>query len=145
MSGLQNFEQHLQTLAKSDWEKLFNLLPENEGSKKFGEVKRGNPKNGSSISFPYLDDTEVVDDVLEKIYELQLLPVFDWTSWEEGKSLINNHANDYTHLDTITLCKLLTTIIRADKFNDGFLVMNFENGVIPKILKAMQNNLMNGG
>jgi len=38
----------------------------------------------------------------------------------------------------ITLCKLLTTIIRADRFSDGYMLSAFKHGDILEILKELK-------
>ncbi|MBX3043082.1 MAG: ADP-ribosylglycohydrolase family protein [Candidatus Kapabacteria bacterium] len=140
MIELEKLQEHLRTLTTNDWNRLFSLLPEIETTKKFGEVKGGEELENGSFTFPYWSSFEIVDKVFNLIHELGIVPIFDWTSWADGKSILNDQDFNYSNLDTITLCKLLTTIVRADGFNDGFFVLNFENGVIPKIIKAIKQN-----
>src|SRR5690606_4718605 len=140
MIELEKLQEHIQKLKTSDWDRLFMLLPEIEATRKFGEVKDGEKLKDGSITFPYWNSYEIVGTVFHLIHELNLIPNFDWTSWDKGKAILKSQEFDYSDLDTITLCKLLTTIVRADRFNDGFLVMNFENGVVAKIIKAIKQN-----
>jgi ADP-ribosyl-[dinitrogen reductase] hydrolase len=140
MIELEKLQEHLRTLTTNDWNRLFSLLPEIETTKKFGEVKGGEELENGSFTFPYWSSSEIVDKVFDLIHELGIVPTFDWTSWADGKSILNDQDFNYSNLDTITLCKLLTTIVRADRFNDGFFVLNFENGAIPKIIKAIKHN-----
>ena len=63
--------------------------------------------------------------------------------WPEGKAMLQNKSQDFDNLDLATLCKLITTIIRADRFNDGYLISRFENGTILKIIKAIKRNREN--
>ncbi|WP_372775952.1 ADP-ribosylglycohydrolase family protein [Mangrovibacterium sp.] len=143
MIKLEKLQEHIQSLKKDDWNKLFVLLPEIESTKKFGELKGCERQEDGSYTFPYWYTYEIVDRVHHIIHELKLIPVFDWSSWEEGQSILENQNFDYATLDSITLCKLLTTIVRADRFNDGFLVSNFENGAVPGIIKALKLNETN--
>ena len=145
MIELENLQEHIKSLRADDWERLFSLLPEIEATKKFGEVIVGERLGNGSFAFPYWRSSEIVGKIFHIIHELDIVPVFDWTSWDEGKTILNNHDFDYSNLDTITLCKVLTTIERADRFNDGFMVLNFENGTIPKIIKALKQNEIKGG
>lgn len=140
MIELEKLQEHLSTLTTNDWNKLFSLLPEIETTKKFGEVKGGEELENGSFTFPYWSSSEIVNKVFQIIHELDIVPAFDWTSWAEGKSILNDQDFNYSKLDTITLCKLLTTIVRTDRFNDGFFVLNFENGVILKIIKAIKQH-----
>jgi ADP-ribosylglycohydrolase len=140
MIELEKLQKHIKNLKRKDWNRLFALLPEMDGIKKFGEIEGGDKLEDGSFTFPYWNSSEIVNKVFEIIHELKLIPVFDWTGWDEGKSILKNQDFDYTTIDTITLCKLLTTIVRADRFNDGFLILNFENGIVPKIIKAIKHN-----
>lgn len=142
MIELEKLQEHIRTLTTNEWDRLFSLLPEIEATKKFGELKGGEILGDGSFTFPYWSSSEIVDRVFELIHELDIVPVFDWTSWDEGKTILKNQNFNYSNLDTITLCKLLTTIIRANRFNDGFFILSFENGVIPKIIKAIKQNEM---
>lgn len=145
MIDLEKLQKHIMALTTNDWDRLFSLLPEIETTKKFGEVKGGEKLENGSFTFPYWSSSEIVDKVFHLIHELNLVSAFDWKSWQEGKSILNNQEFNFSNLDTITLCKLLTTIVRADRFNNGFFVLNFENGVIPKIIKAIEQNEIKKG
>lgn len=140
MIELEKLQDHLQTLKKDDWDRLFLLLPEIEATKEFSERKGGEILEDGSLVSPYWNPVEIVEKVFHLIHELDIVPAFDWMAWYEARAILNNEAFDYSTLDTITLCKLLTVIVRADRFNDGFLVANFKNKVIPKIIEAIKQN-----
>lgn len=109
--------------------------------KKFGTLC-GNEKLDSGVfTLPYWQRSEIVEKTVNVISSLQLTPVFDWGAWSEGKDILFNNDFDYNTLDTITLCKLLTTLIRADRFNEGFLISCFQNGIVLKIIIALENNV----
>ncbi|UIR57905.1 ADP-ribosylglycohydrolase family protein [Sphingobacterium sp. SRCM116780] len=139
MIELENFEQHLNTLSFHDWNKLFELIPQIEKNQKFREPKDSEKLKNGSYSFPYWASSELVDKTFEIINTLNLVPIFDWTSWIAGKTILNDKEFDYLKLDTITLCKLFTLIIRADRFSEGFMASCFESGVMLKIIKALKN------
>jgi len=143
MNELEKLQEDINTLTTNDWDKLISLLQEIEVTRNFGELKGGEQLENDSITFPYWSSSEVVKNAFKIIHELNLVPAFNWTIWAEGKSILNNQDFNYSNLDTITLCKLLTTIVRTDRFNDGFFVFNFENGVIPKIIKTIIQNEIN--
>ena len=137
MAELEELPNHLSKLKPEDWNKLFNLIPEMEATKKFGELIIDQKGKDGVFQFPYYVNDEVVDRFIDIAYKLGIVPDFDWMDWKEGKKFLNNPKHDFTKLDAITLCKLLTVIIRADRFNEGFLVQNFQNGVIPNIINAL--------
>lgn len=138
MSDLPEFDEHLRTLDDAAWNRLFDLLPEIEQIKTFGELKGGDKQENGSIQFPYWSSAPVVDRFFNLIIELDLAPPFDWVHWDEGKTILKDEQFDYTTLDVVTLCKLITTITRADRFNDGFMISCFENGIITKIIRGLQ-------
>jgi len=65
--------------------------------------------------------------------------VFDWVKWNEGKEILEKKA--YKDQDIITLCKLLTTIARADRFCEGFLFSAFKDGGILAILTEIKRKI----
>lgn len=142
MIELENFPKHLTSLSQSDWQKLFALLPIIESTEKFGEIKGGERQDDNTLTFPYWNSIEIVDKTLKVINELNLTPIFDWTTWKDGNTILDDKSFDYSVLDTTTLCKLLTKIIRADRFNDGFLILCFDRGVIAKIINGLKSNVL---
>jgi hypothetical protein len=141
MIELENFSNHLSTLKSRDWERLFELIPQIETTEIFGQIKGSERLDDGSLTLPYWNSSEIVNKTFNIIGELNISPLFDWTIWKEGKFILNDKDLDYAKLDTITLCKLLTTIIRIDRFNDGFLISCFERGVITKIIKGIKSNI----
>lgn len=141
MTDLDKLPEHLATIEKSGWKQLFDLIGEIERTKKFGELKGGEKLENGSISFPYWEPSVVVDKFWRTVHDLGLVTIFDWPGWDEGKAMLKNEQQDYEQLDVITLCKLITTIIRANRFSDGYLVGNFKNGTILKIIRSLQSKI----
>ena len=144
MIALEKFPDHLQTLQLKDWETLFILLPEIEMTSDFGQLKGGESLNDGSVSMPFWSSSEIARKTFAAIRNLDLCPVFDWSNWPEGKAILDDQAFDYDQIDTIVLCKLLTLIIRQDRFNDGYLVSCFEKGIMTKIIRSLKENIIKG-
>ncbi|GAB3494454.1 hypothetical protein GCM10027341_10640 [Spirosoma knui] len=140
MTELEQLPEHLKSITPTDWNKLFELIPEIESTEKFGEIKGGDALPDGSITMPYWSSTNIVDKFFHAVNDLDIVPVYNWASWQEGKSLLDDNSTDYNNLPIETLCKLLTVIIRADRFSDGYLVSMFANGNMLKIIKAMKYN-----
>ena len=136
--NISEFPQHLKTLTETEWNELFNLLPEIQKTKSFGEIKISKRKPGEIQQFPFYTHEEITIRLVNTLYKLNLLPVFDWMDWDEGTEILRNESTDYNRFDKITLCKLLTTIIRADRFNDGYLVFSLRDGTVGKILQSLE-------
>jgi hypothetical protein len=140
MVKLEDFKEHLQTLKQEDWERLFVKLPEIESTNSFGEEIESKQNENGTFTFPYCSNSFIVDEISSIINQLQIAPIFDWNSWEEGRLILESKDFDFTTLDTFTLCKFFTTIIRADRFINGYLVYSFENGNVFKIISAIKQN-----
>ena len=72
-----------------------------------------------------------------------MLPSFDWMDWQEGKEILSTHDYNFANTDPLTLFKLLTTIVRVDRFSDGTLIGMMEEGVIQKIVDGIKGNYGN--
>ncbi|MBP6533349.1 MAG: hypothetical protein KA285_08690 [Bacteroidia bacterium] len=140
MTTIDNTLNQLNSIPKDNWNKLFDLIPRIEVSDDFGMMTGGNEIAPGTFEMPSWDGTDITLDFVKIAYELKLVIDFDWMAWAEGKTMLDNKNQDFDCLDLLSLCKLLTRIIRADKFNDGYLVGNFENGNILKILRAIKHN-----
>ena len=137
---LKNLESLINTISKSDWRKLFNLISEIEQTKKFGEMVESKKSADGSMGFPYWNNSLIVTKFFDVIQELNIVPEFDWTNWNKGNEILNSLEQDFEKLTSVTLCKLLTAIVRQDRFFTGFLISNFDNGIILKIIKSLERN-----
>lgn len=127
------FPAHLNALPTAAWQRLVELLSrieQHEGPFKFV----------SSTSDHY-DSVEVVDDFFKLVHDLGLVVSFNWPDWEARRNALLDTETDFTRYDTETLCRFITTIVRAERFNEGFLVRCFENGQIQKILLALRDKV----
>ena len=140
---LVNLQRHISELPLKKWDKLFSLITEIASQTEFGEDHFGEDlPNGGKRIFHAWDPSQVVNRFWEITAELDLVPVYDYTNWEEGNKLLNNSDADFSHLDTVALIKLFTIMIRADRFCDGYLIGCFENGNALKILTALKNQIV---
>jgi len=120
-------------ISKDDWNELIKLIPESENTTVFGEVI------DNENSFTYVSSSEIVTKFHDVVYDKNIEIVFDWGNWKEGQDILENENSDYSKLDLITLVKLITTIVRNDRFSTGYLVSKFEDGTILKIIKRVKN------
>ena len=125
---------------REDFEELFKLIPQIKTTKKFGTLKGGEKEEDNTIIVPYYELDTVVLNFVEIVYKTPIMIKFDWSKWEEGKIIIKEKRN-FEELDVMTLCKLITAIVRNDRFCEGVLLKAFENGTILKILMAIEGKL----
>lgn len=141
MIELSDFKDHLKSISEEEWNSLFRLLPIIKKTENFGNLIEPKQLDDGSLSFPYWESAQIVDETLEIIYTLELLPVFDWMKWKRGADIMQNESFDFKTLDLITLFKLLTCIFRMDRFSDGYLISSFQNRKIEKIIECIQNKI----
>ncbi len=97
----------------------------------------GKDENGI-FHMPFWIENQVVSEFRELAHELQVIKDFDWQSWNEGREMLNNPSFDYNAVDLETKRRLITYLVRNDRFNEGTLISAFESGVVLKILKALE-------
>lgn len=142
LTPLEELSDHLKTIRIEDWQKLFDLLPDFEQTKKFGEFIGGEKQKDGSFTFPYVDPAEIVFKFHRIVHDLGIITIFDWPGWNEGMMILKEDRKNFDQYDLLTLCKFITAIVRNDRFCDGVLVGYFENGVIPKIIQSIQNKIV---
>lgn len=115
-------ETHLESIKKMDWERLltnYSLVKNLGYTDKF---KR----------------SESYKNLFENITELKLIFAFDWTSWENGKQNLNTQNYDYTRSSLLELSMYLTTIFRAERFNEGIVEEMFRNRTMDNIFNSIR-------
>lgn len=142
ITNLDNFSKHLETITLNEWNTLFSLIPEIEHTEVFGTLEGGKELEDGSYSFPYWAESGIVIKVDKAINRLDILPVYDWMKWDEGRALLSSDI-DFKSLDIITICKLLTAIYRLDRFSDGNVINTFKEGIMLRLLMALQYHVEN--
>ncbi len=125
---------YLVTLVRKDWKPLFALIPRVQAKKGFGKWRFPKKEDGAFI-LPYCDPGSTEQKFLEVVYRMRLVIAFDWGKWDKGRKL---EKKDPSGLDLLTLLKLMTTYVRADRFCEGALHSAMKNGVMLGILKAIR-------
>jgi len=138
LDKLQEIEVKISSLKKEEWQLMIDLIPRIVESRSFGELIIGELNSERVQHFPYMVPEDVVVDFERIAYDLNIVISFDWSNWTKGSQLINDPDTNYGELDLVTLVKLITAIIRADRFNEGLMVSYFESGLILKILEAIK-------
>ena len=127
-----------ETDQQKDWRLLFDLLPEIKQRKKFGKLVGSKKMPDGNLSMPFWLEDEIVSKFFNAAYFLGIVVTFDWASWQEGIDILNNPDADFNAFDIDTLCKILTLIVRSDKFCEGYLINQFETGNMARIIEALQ-------
>ncbi len=123
---------------QQDWQQLFDMLPEIKRTKRFGRLVGSRQMPDGNMSLPFWLEDEIVSKFFNTAYLLGIVSVFDWASWKEGIEILNDTDADFNRYDLETLCKLLTFVVRCDKFCEGYLINCFETGKMIQIIEALQ-------
>lgn len=91
----------------------------------------------STFSSKDFDGKPIVEDTIQIIIRLNIMPVFDWMEWKKGYEILEDNSFDYSKLETLTLCKLLTFIFRTDRYNANYLYERFLDRSMVKILDQL--------
>ena len=130
-----NYKEKIHAFTQQDWLPLIELIPKVESTSKFGEWEE------EDILFPFCIEAPIVSQFLHIVYKLPIIISFDWGAWEEGRKIASNDDFDLDTLDLPAKCKLITAIVRSDRFSEGTLVSAFESGLILRILKSIEKQI----
>lgn len=129
------FRDHLKAITSQQWQQLFDILMQIENKTTFGGVVIPKEKN----QIPYIESDEIVDHFHAIVgKKLKIIFDYDWMKWKKGIEIVNNPNFDYSTLDLFNLCKILTIIIRNQRYHEGFLKSKLEDNTIQKIIEAIQ-------
>ena len=84
---------------------------------------------------------KIIEEFREVCYDIPIIIDFDWGSWGEGRGIVSDENFDYDTIDIPTKCKIITAILRNDRFCDGRLIEAFETGMMLKVLKSIYKQL----
>jgi hypothetical protein len=90
---------------------------------------------------PWYTPALLVKRFLEAVYAIPIIISFDWGSWDEGRRMVGDDEFNYDSVDLLTKCRLITAIVRNDRFCEGVLVSAFESGLMLKILRSLERSL----
>ncbi len=140
----EDYIDKINGLSENDWSPLIELIPIIEQTKVFGtwpETIEGKGTSESPYIIPHISHSEIIDKFWSIVYKIPIVIQFDWMSWEELDDIIKNKNFDFDTIDIPTKCKVITAIVRAERFGEGTLVSQFESGLILKILKSIKNQI----
>ena len=131
-----NFIGKIYSFSREEWKPLIDLIPKIENLEKFGDNSKAMKLLEEDISLsPQYIEHRVVEEFREIVYSMPIMIDFNWASWDDGRKIVGDENFDYCSIDIPTKCKIISAIIRNDRFCDGALVSAFESGLILKILK----------
>lgn len=130
---------HLASIDPQLWERFYDLVRSIYSEKNFGQIIDSPKRTEGYLEFPHWQYTEKISEFVKMTYDLNILVPFDWRVWKEGHDMIKDPDRDYSQIDAVTLCKLLTLVVRAERFYEGYLNSCLENGAVLRIVTALAN------
>lgn len=134
-------EQQIRSYTRKDWQPLIDLIPSIENTVVFGGWESEQKLDDGCISLPLWCKTEpIVDQFIEAVYFIPIIICFNWSKWNNGRKIAKTNF-DFDTVDLVTKCKLISAIVRNDRFCEGALVSAFNSGLILKILKSIEKEV----
>lgn len=137
----EDCKEKIHSFTHKSWKPLLNLIPKIENTWNFDDWEKGEKNEEGVIQFPYFIPADVVSRFLKIVYSIPIIIAFDWGVWNEGRKIANAPNFNFDNADLVTKCKLITALVRNDRFCDGALASAFESGLILKILKSIENQV----
>jgi len=88
--------------------------------------------------FPYFAFSREVDEFIGALRKQGIIIPFDWTSWRKEAERYQTDPKALETADLLTLRKLLTVHVRAERFTEGHLANVFGSGHIRAILRRLK-------
>jgi hypothetical protein len=104
----------------------------------WGESRGGDTDENGVMQMPWWEQNPLIGEFVKFMYDNNLIVNFDWGSWDKGREWYKStDETKYDRLDVETALKLITAVVRNDRFHDGTLVNAFESGAFPKIINRL--------
>lgn len=105
----------------------------------FGEWVGAGTNADGTLSLGWFELSEAAEAFRRDVAAGWIVP-FDWRAWmatPEATALMEDHARVAT-ASPEELSRLLTAIVRSDRFSEGSMAGAFESGLIPAILERAE-------
>jgi hypothetical protein len=130
--------QENKKLTREGIRKILEFLPQFQDKSFIAGQWHSSRKIGKNTSsFPYFEYSDLVSKFIQTLYDEGLIYHFDWSSWNYGIKLTQNH-NLLQKANLLTLRKLITAHIRRERFCEGHLASAFQSGLVIRVLERIQ-------
>ena len=105
------------------------------------------PDADGVIQMPWFDYSAAADAFREECARAGWVVPFDWMAWlgsPDGRRFIEDHSL-VAHATAADLSRLLTAIIRGDRFSEGELAGAYESGMLGAIARRAAALAKEGG
>lgn len=99
-------------------------------------------RDGEVAAWPYWDSSPLAEEFIEMAYDAGWVHGnFDWSKWastNEGQTYLTDPSSIAT-ATSHQLQKIITALLRSEKFCEGSVLQAFESGLIPAIASRAAN------
>src|ERR1700760_5161094 len=116
------------------WDKLWlvaDALPSGER-----RVPVANPGEGKPRIYPFYEDA--AEELQRVVYDAGLVPEFSWTAWSGFFRYQEGHE-DLAAAPVTEAARVMTTIIREERFGEGMVTQALENGTMTAVLDRIRH------
>jgi hypothetical protein len=109
----------------------------------FGQWAESTTDASGVIHMPWYQYSSVADAFIRSVNGAGWVQVFDWMAWAAtpaGKELLQDPSR-IGAANEDDLSRLLTTIIRSDRFNEGAIASAFDRGLLLAIARRAKSLL----
>ena len=136
-----NCGDKINALTYEDWQPLLALIPEIEHTTNYGQWSGGDKDEEGVVQLPYCVPSPIVSTFSQIVYDIPIIIEFRWGEWDEGRKIAGDKNFDFDATDLLVKCKLITAIVRNDRFCEGALVAAFKSGLILRLLKSIEKDV----
>ena len=136
-----NHREIINAYTIQEWKPLLDLIPRIERQKSFSKMRDDCSSEKNKITLPYFVEEPIVNEFREIVYQIPIIIDFNWSGWNDGRKMASDENFDFDTIDIPKKCKLITTVVRNDRFCDGALASAFERGTILKILRSIERQI----
>ena len=121
----------LDAISPEQWERLEALaslvLPYDPGEWQGGHVMGTTQDGNPIIAMPFYMYSRALNDLVDFMYECDFIVPFDWTSWS-GRFQEEINAMSLQDSTPTELLKYVVTVVRTDRFCEGYLANEISSG-----------------
>jgi len=120
--------------------KLAAHRPALERGMNFGEWAGGEQLDDGSIQMPWFDFSAEAQAFVQNLYDAEWVQPFDWMTWlstPEGRRLVND-PSAVSEVSAEQLTRLVTAVVRRDRFAEGALAAAYGSGMLAAIARRAE-------
>ena len=129
-------------LAPPRLDGLASLLPAFEApDAEFGTWEGGDEVEPGTFTMPWFSHSELTSRFLEVAYcDGWVRPDFDWPAWAQTPEAqrLRDDREALEQATVLELARLLTVVIRSERFGEGAVAEAIESGLVAAVLRRIE-------